>query len=379
MVKLVKEAKSLGTAQFYFYLLTIMSDEAFTTNERDGEKLPGKKLLAYLQRHALFPPDSSHLTIHQFANGFSNLTYLLTAGSQNWVLRRPPKGAVKRGHDMGREFKVLSSLYRVFPKAPRAYHFCADTDIIGAPFYLMEEVEGIILTSSEVKKRKISDQDFRKISQTWLDAFVELHQTDYHAASLGDLGRPHGYVARQVMNWGKQYLKAKTEEIDAATPVMTWLEDHQPTEYGHSLIHNDYKYNNVVFADDQWSTIRAVLDWEMCTIGDPLMDLGTTLSYWLVDDDDELLMKVLAESTTTYPGNFSREELVHQYALKTGTQVNHLIFYYSFGLFKLAVIVQQIFFRYHLGHTSDPRFAHLNLATRALIEMAWRAIQRQRI
>ncbi|PHN08231.1 phosphotransferase family protein [Flavilitoribacter nigricans] len=343
-----------------------------------GEELPVDRLKQYLQEQCLIQDTNSPLEAVQFAGGFSNLTYLLKIEDRELVLRRPPHGAIKRGHDMGREYRVLSHLYPHFPKVPKTYAYTEDPEVLGAPFYLMEKVEGIILTGKEVKKRELSPSDFGVISQSWLDTFIELHQLDYEQAGLGELGRPEGYVERQVRNWSKQYLRAATAEVPSAEKVMAWMEEHQPKTYDFSLIHNDYKYDNVVFADDSWTEIRAILDWEMCTLGDPLMDLGTSLGYWVTGEDPEA-MQAVSLSPTTAPGNPSRTEIVEAYARLSGRPVRHLTFYYVYGLFKIAVIVQQIFYRYQKGYTQDPRFAHLDQFAKLLCDTAWQAIQKDRI
>lgn len=347
-------------------------------NVRKGEELKEQELKQFMLDQGLINSEDSALTVHQFSNGFSNLTYQLDIEDKTYVLRRPPAGAIKRGHDMGREFKVLSGLNNGFSKAPLAHAFSEDPAIIGVPFYIMEKVEGIILSAREAKKRAVSAESFQRIADRWMDTFVELHALDYKALGLEDLGRPEGYVERQVLNWGKQYLKAATHEIPAALKVMEWLEANQPKTYHHSLIHNDYKYDNVVFADENWQSVKAILDWEMCTLGDPLMDLGTSIAYWSTASDHEMIINGWP-SPTTMPGNPGRTDLVEMYAQKSGRPVNHLVFYYAYGLFKIAVIVQQIYYRYHKGLTSDERFAHLDKATQLFSMMAWQSIQKNRI
>jgi len=336
------------------------------------------KLKAFLYEKGLIKNADATLQVNQYPGGYSNLTYRLEIDDKTYVLRRPPEGAIKRGHDMGREYKVLSHLYPVFPKVPQTFAYTEDDRIVGAPFYLMEEVRGIILHNDEAGRRNISPDEFTTIAQQWLDTFVELHQLDYRAAGLEDLGRPQGYVERQVRNWSKQYLKAATDDIPTAQKVMEWMEKNQPREYSFSLIHNDYKYNNVVFSDNSWQEISAILDWEMCTIGDPLMDLGTSLGYWVTADDPEVF-RLLAQSPTVQEGNPDRSQIVEGYAQKSGRPIRHLSFYYVYGLFKIAVIVQQIYYRYQAGYTQDPRFAKLNKFTEVLCQTAWRAIQRDRI
>ncbi|MEM8585620.1 MAG: phosphotransferase family protein [Bacteroidota bacterium] len=346
---------------------------------RQGEELPDEVLKSFLLENELISNASSALNVQQYSTGFSNLTYLLKIENREYVLRRPPKGAIKHGHDMGREFKVLQGLNQSFEKAPKVFAYTEDLSVIGAPFYLMEKVEGIILTAPQANEQQVDKTEWDQISNAWLDTFVQLHQLDYNRIGLGDLGRPEGYVERQVRNWGKQYVKAATEDIPEAERVMKWLDEHQPRQYAHSLIHNDYKYDNVVFRDNSWTSIRAVLDWEMCTLGDPLMDLGTSLAYWTSSDDHPLLLKSLPPSATQFAGNPSRSDLVERYAQKSGRPVNHLIFYYAYGLFKVAVIVQQIYYRYQKGLTTNEKFAHLNKVTRLFCQMAQQAIENQRI
>lgn len=345
---------------------------------RPGEELNEAPLKAFLQQHDLIENPNSEWEVTQFSNGFSNLTYLLAIEGKEYVLRRPPVGAIKRGHDMGREYKVLSRLQQAFQKSPKAYVYTEDVDIIGAPFYLMEKVEGIILSTKEALSRNIPPHDFSTIANSWLDTFVELHEVDYESIGLGDLGRPEGYVARQVTNWGKQYMHAATMDIPEAQQVMAWMETNQPTTYGHSLIHNDYKYDNIVFKDDSWQEVQAVLDWEMCTLGDPLMDLGTSIAYWTTPSYGDMVSQVFP-SPTSLPGNPTRSEIVELYAQKSGRDVPDMVFYYVFGLFKIAVIVQQIYYRYAKGLTMDKRFAQLNYVAKTLCEIAWQGIQRGRI
>jgi aminoglycoside phosphotransferase (APT) family kinase protein len=345
---------------------------------REGEELNEVSLKIFLQDHGLIARTDSGLTVSQFSNGFSNLTYLLNIEDKEYVLRRPPFAAPKRGHDMGREYKVILNLNSIFDKTPKAFAFSEDTDIIGAPFYIMSKVSGEILTAREAQKSQISPDEFKTISNTWLDTFVAFHKIDYSAAGLEDLGRPEGYVERQVTNWGKQYLAAATDDVPAAVKVMAWMQENQPKHYDHTIIHNDFKYDNVVFKDDSWNEITAVLDWEMCTLGDPLMDLGTSLGYWTTATDPDFMKQGL-QSPTVMEGNPSRTDVVQQYALKSGRNIDNLVFYYAYGLFKIAVIAQQIYYRFKHGHTKDPKFAHLNKASALCCNTAWQAIQKKQI
>lgn len=347
-------------------------------NVRKGEELNEKMLKTFLQQEGLIHSYQSDWQVTQFTHGYSNLTYLLKIEDKEYVLRRPPFGAIKRGHDMGREFKVQSEIYTTFSKVPRMYIYTEDESILGCPFYIMEKVDGIILNIKEVKKRNVSANSFKTIADTWLDTFVALHNIDYEKVGLKDLGKPKGYVQRQVFNWGKQYLKAATEEVPASGKVMRWMEENQPSHYRYSLIHNDFKYDNIVFKDESWQEVTAVLDWEMATLGDPLMDLGTSLGYWTMASDHPFIQKGIP-SPTIMDGNPSRSDIVELYSKKSGRDVNHLVFYYVFGLFKIAVIAQQIYYRYKNGLTTDPRFAQLNKAAELLCNLALQAIQRKKI
>ena len=344
---------------------------------RSGEELNAENLKKFLVNQQLISTIDVDLEVSQFSNGYSNLTYLLKIEDQEMVLRRPPKGAVKRGHDMSREYKVLSNLHKGFNQSPKALAYCEDENIIGSSFYLMEKVNGIILTNKEVAKRSIPATEFNKISNNWLSLFVDLHKVDIDAVGLSDLGRPNGYVERQVTNWGKQYHKAATMDIPEADKLINWMSENQPKQYDHTLIHNDYKYDNVVFKDDSWSDITAILDWEMCTLGDPLMDLGTSVAYWMMPADGPAT-KVIP-SPTLAPGNPSRTEIVNLYAEKSGRDIDNFVFYYAFGLFKIAVIVQQIFYRYNKGLTQDEKFARLDRACAMFIQMGWQAVQKNKI
>ena len=343
-----------------------------------GEELNADTLRKYLFEEELILNSNSDLEVRQFTNGYSNLTYLLKIEEKEYVLRRPPFGAIRRGHDMSREYNVLRHLNKSFSKTPKVFAYTEDQNIIGASFYIMGKVEGIILNAKEARQRNITANEFPIIADSWLDTFVELHAVDYKAVGLGDLGRPDGYVERQVTNWGKQYLKAATEEVAAAKQVMEWMQNNQPKKYDFSLIHNDFKYDNIVFKDDNWKEVTAILDWEMCTLGDPLMDLGTSIAYWTMSSDGDMIKQGIP-SPTVMVGNPSRTEIVEKYAVKSGRPINHLVFYYVYGLFKIAVIAQQIYYRFHKGLTTDPRFAHLNKASELLCMMALQAIQKNRI
>ncbi len=342
-----------------------------------GEEINGEILEVILEKASLLPTNNAEIKVQQFSSGFSNLTYLIQVEDKEYVLRRPPFGAIKRGHDMAREYKVLNALNGHFDKVPQVYFFDLE-ELLGVPFYIMEKVDGIILNVNEVKKRNLSPSAFKSIYETWLDTFVELHKVDYKSIGLEDFGKPEGYVNRQVTNWSKQYVKAKTKEVPSADKVMKWMVDHQVESGHHSLIHNDFRYDNVIFRNEFWRQISAILDWEMSTVGDPLMDLGTTLAYWTIDSDPDFVKKGLP-SPTVMKGNPSRIALAADYEKKSGRTIDNLVFYYVYGLFKIAVIAQQIYYRYDKGLTSDPKFATLESASENLCIMALQAIQSNQI
>lgn len=342
------------------------------TPVRPGEELPAAALEAYLRPH--LPDASGPLVIEQFAHGHSNLTYLLRFGESAVVLRRGPFGnSVKTAHDMGREYRVLSKLWPVYPPAPRPIVSCEDASVLGAPFYVMERRRGLILRQVLPPGFELDPATARRLSTNLIDHLAHLHSLDYQAAGLGDLGRPQGYTTRQVGGWTERYLKARTDDVPAMDRVARWLAERTPPESDATLIHNDYKYDNLVLDPADPTRIVAVLDWEMATVGDPLMDLGTTLGYWVEAGDPPAFRKA-ATGPTLVPGSLTRRELAERYAEQTGRDLTNLHFYYGFGLFKIAVIVQQIYARYVRGHTRDDRFARLDQLVAVLAEQADRAI-----
>lgn len=345
---------------------------------RAGDELDTARLLAYLQTE-LPDLEGTSLIVEQFPAGYSNLTYLVRVGEREFVLRRPPFGAkIKSAHDMGREYFILSRLRPCYAKVPRPILFCADESIIGAPFYLMERVRGVILRAQRPNGLAMSPQLMQRLSTSFMQNLVEIHTVDYEAAGLGELGRADGYVLRQIAGWTKRYFAARTDDVPEIERLARWLAEHAPADSGRTLIHNDYKYDNVVLAPDEPSRVIAVLDWEMATIGDPLLDFGTTLGYW-VDDDDPAEWQRLGFGLTALPGSLRRSDVVAHYATQSGRDVGDVVFYYAYGLLKIAVIVQQIYFRYQQGHTTDPRFADLLQLIRACGRMGERAVEQRRI
>ena len=348
------------------------SESGETAAVRPGEELDLARLEVFLRQH--LPPFAGPLTVEQFPHGHSNLTYLLRLGAGELVLRRPPFGnQVQTAHDMSREFRVLSKLSAVFPLAPQPYLYCENNSVLGAPFYLMERRQGLILRKSPPPGISLPPPAMHALSIALVDTLARLHAIDYRAAGLAELGKPDGYVARQVAGWTKRYENARTDELAAMDNLARWLAERLPPESGAAVIHNDYKFDNLMLDPADPSKIVAVLDWEMATLGDPLLDLGTTLAYWVEADDPEPLRQTRV-GPIVLPGSLTRRELVERYATASGRPLADPLYYYVFGLFKVAVIVQQIFARYVRGHTRDPRFAQLDQVVVVLSQQAQRTI-----
>ena len=339
---------------------------------RPGEALDEARLGEYLASH--IPGLELPLRVRQFPAGFSNLSYLLTAGSVELVLRRPPIGTrPKSGHDMHREFRVLSALRAGFAECPKPLHYCADESVIGAPFYLVERIRGIILRRDYPLGLEARPALVRAQQGALIDVLARLHGLDYRSLRLADLGRPDGYAARQVRGWTERYAQAQTADAPQAAEITEWLVANTPPDSGRTaLIHNDYKLDNVVFDSRQPEHLIGVLDWEMATIGDPLMDLGCSMAYW-VEAGDEPEMLATRMLPTHLPGSLSRMEVLAHYSKASGVPIDDFGFYRVFGLFRLAVIIQQIYYRYFHRQTRDERFGALGpmahiLVRRAMVE-----------
>ena len=319
------------------------------------------------------------IKISQFPSGFSNLTYLVNFNETDYVLRRPPIGAnIKSGHDMKREYTILNGLKKIYNKVPKPYIYSDNLKIIGAPFYLMERKKGIILRGNTPKKQLPDKLEMRNLSKKFIFTLAEIHRLNYKKAGLESLGKPIGYISRQVKGWINRYLASKTSDISNINYVYKWLDRNIHENKFSSLIHNDFKYDNLVLSDDGKYDVLAILDWEMATLGDPLMDLGTSLGYWIDKTDPENIQQNKFNITTA-EGNLNRGELVSKYSKESKLDVSNIVFYYVFGLFKIAVIVQQIYYRYKLGKTTDERFKNLNEIVKIYGLMAKRAIDKNSI
>jgi aminoglycoside phosphotransferase (APT) family kinase protein len=338
----------------------ISIDQPGEAREHEAPSLPS--LSTYLNDYA--PHLGEIKSVTQFPNGYSNLTFCITTTSGEYILRRPPVGAnIKSAHDMSREFTVLTKLKQVYTKVPKAILYCDDADVIGSPFYIMERLQGVILRASNAPKLNISPSVYRQLSESLIDNLTDIHAIDIHTSGLQELGKPEGYVQRQVEGWIKRYYAAETDSVELMNTLAEWLPQHIPESGPPTFLHNDYKYDNVVLNPENLTEIIGVLDWEMATVGDPLMDLGASLAYWSEAGDHPVLQSF---NLTALPGNFTRNEVVHRYAEKSKRDVSNILFYYAFGLFKNAVIAQQIYARWKKGFTADARFGSLLHVIKAL-------------
>ncbi|WP_368504817.1 phosphotransferase family protein [Alkalihalophilus sp. As8PL] len=338
-----------------------------TKTVRPGEELNTKSLLSYLNEQMEDLPDEE-LVVRQFQAGHSNLTYLLKIGNWEAVLRRPPLGPVAaRAHDMARESTVMATLAPHLSIIPQPLHFCSDQGIIGAPFFLMERKKGIVLDTEFPEDLEATPQLARTISEQMVNRLVDLHAINYEKTKLVELTKPEGFLERQVHGWIKRYHQAKTHDHKGLEDLTTFLSDRIPTSQDATVIHYDYKLNNAMFSEDGQEMV-GLFDWEMTTVGDPLCDVGVALSYWIEPNDPTLLKRGFGKPpVTVQEGFFSRRDWVELYAKKSGRHVDHIEYYLTFAYFKLAVIAQQIYFRYHKGQTNDTRFAQFDQTVAALI------------
>jgi len=342
---------------------------------RQGEEINTSRVEEYLKD--TIPGLSGSLSVEQFPSGYSNLTYLIRFGDKAMVLRRPPFGTkAKTAHDMGREYRILSALRPIFPYVPEPLVYCEDEAVIGCPFYVMERINGIIIRREVPEGLEFTKEQGSALCKGLIDVLHELHTVDYVKAGLGDFGKPEGYVLRQVSGWSDRFRRARTDDAPDFEMVMQWLEEKMPAEaVRYSIIHNDYKFDNVVLSHQDPLSIIGILDWEMATIGDPLMDLGCALAYWVQPGDPDDL-KAMSMIPADMPGLLTREELVEHYALKAGIALDNFDFYLIFGLFRVAVIMQQIYYRYYHGQTKDKRFGMLIFGVHIMDSLLKRAMEK---
>lgn len=342
---------------------------------RPGEEFDSAGVEAFLRDS--IPELQGRIAIQQFPSGHSNLTYLITFGDREMVLRRPPFGSkAKTAHDMGREYRVLSALQDAYPYCPRTLVYNEDTSIIGCPFYVMERIRGIIVRREFPPGFEDAPEKIESLCRKLVQVHNELHAIDLHKVGLENFGKPIGYIERQVNGWCKRYRAARTPDAPDCEDIMAWLQDKMPPDSDQpAIIHNDFKLDNVVLDPDNPGNIIGVLDWEMAALGDPLMDLGGSLAYW-VEKTDPPEMQAIKFMPTDTEGALTRDELVGYYAQLSGRPIDNYDFYYCFGLFRLAVIAQQIYYRFYHGQTRDKRFEALIWGVHALDKTARLNIQK---
>lgn len=335
----------------------IVSD---TAPVRPGEELDSAALSQYLQ--GKLPGDHSWVELEQFPGGHSNLTYLLRRGNEEYVLRRGPLGPVApKAHDMAREFRILKSVHPSFPAAPNVFVLCEDVTVLGCVFFIMERRRGEIIRDI-VPAQFQGVPDFQGVlSRAFIDCLATLHSVEIHTPELAALGKPEGFLDRQVKGWTERWRRAQTTPSIGMDRLIEWLTSTIPTPLAPTLVHNDFKLDNVMFSFDKPSQVEAVLDWEMTTIGDPLVDVGLTLCYWQLGS-----ISSLGKET----GLYNRQQFLEHYHSRTGRNLENIRWYEILGIFKLAVILQQIYFRYHQGQTKDERFAQFDVRVANLIESA---------
>jgi len=339
-----------------------------TTPVRSGEELNLAALTDWLRGRV--EGAARGVSVEQFPGGHSNLTYLLQIDDHEYVLRRGPLGPVApKAHDMAREFRVLQSVHRHFPEAPNAFHLCEDPAVLGAVFFLMERRHGLILRDDVPPQLAKLPNYAQLVSEAFIDCLIRLHAIDVSKTGLIALGKPEGFLERQVQGWTDRWNRAKTDDTPEMDRVMQWLVDRRPRSPAPTLVHNDYKLDNVMLRAESADHIEGVLDWEMATVGDPLADVGLTLCYWTWADAPQLRARGVP-SLTSQPGWYTRDQFVQRYAERTGRDLSQIGYYAVLGIFKLAVILQQIYFRFRRGQTQDARFQNFGEQVRGLVELA---------
>ncbi|HYC62053.1 MAG TPA: phosphotransferase family protein [Thermoanaerobaculia bacterium] len=333
---------------------------------RTSENLDWQRLEDYVRANMNVPAEP--MQVEQFPGGHSNLTYLLRFGDEELVLRRPPFGPVPpRAHDMARECRVLEAVHPHFPLAPKPYLLCEDTSVIGSVFYVMERRRGITVRNDEPPPIAGNIELRKRISASVIDTLADLHAIDVVANGLDALGKPAGFVARQIRGWTERWNGSKTSDVPEMEALAAWLEAHSPADSAPSLVHGDYKLDNVMLDAQQPDRLVGVFDWEMSAVGDPLVDLGILLAYWVhvaaVSDGS-------IATVTTREGWFGRDQILERYAARSGRSVDAIAVYEVFAVFKLAVVIQQIYARYVRKQTDDPRFASLGERVATLASIA---------
>lgn len=345
-----------------------MADINPTVEVRKGEELDINAIDAVLKK--ALPELKGQPEVTQYPSGASNLTYALDYPDRRMVLRRPPFGdKPKSGHDMHREYRVMSGLKGEIP-VPNTLYYTKDPSVIGAEFYVMDRSEGPLIHNKIPNEWNWTEQKTRQLCENFFQTLVDLHSVDYEAVGLGDFGKPQGYVNRQITGWNRRFEAAWTDDIEKFEDVQSWLVENMPAkERGAAIIHGDYRIDNCILKASDPTQIEAILDWEISALGDPMMDLGNTLAYW-IHADDPPFMQMMVRQPSGAPGMMTRQEILDFYAEKTGADVSGFQFYYIYGIWRLAVIIQQIYARFYRGQNDNPRFKDYGQMTSALGQLA---------
>lgn len=342
-------------------------------NVREGEELDANVVTQFIKQSV---PDVQGIArIKQFPGGASNLTYAVSFDNKEFILRRPPFGKkAKSAHDMGREFRVMQKLKPVFPYVPDMVAFCQDESVLGCEFYVMERLIGIIPRADMPKGVNLTPEQGRQLCLNFWDRLIELHSVDYQAAGLQDLGKGEGYVVRQIEGWSKRLRDVLTPDVPTYESTMQWLHANMPEQVGVCVIHNDYRLDNVVLDPNDPTKLIGVLDWEMATLGDPMMDFGNTLAYW-IEANDPPAMQFQRRQPSHIPGMMTRNEIIQYYCDRMNLSADNFLFYQVYGVFRLGVILQQIYYRFYHGQTKDQRFASFGKMVQLLEEQCRELLQ----
>jgi len=338
-----------------------------TTPVRKGEDLDWTSLDRHLKR--VLPHLEGEVGVSQFAGGKSNLTYRLKYANDDLVVRRPPFGTkAKTAHSMIREYRIMNELKPVYPSVPDTLYYSDDESVIGSEFYVMRKVDGVLISNQIPAEWNFTPEDTRRFCTAFWEKLIELHQVDCIEAGLGDFGKPEGYVERQVLGWNRRFERVITPDVDHFAAVRDWLVANMPNDTTRpSILHGDYRIDNVILDQEDPCNILAVLDWEICALGDPLMDLGNSLAYWVQDDDPPGLKNLVIQPSNA-PGMLTRSAILKLYQDRTGIDTSGFTFYQVYGYWRLAVILQQIYFRYFHGQTRDERFKTFGISAQHLGE-----------
>lgn len=353
--------------------MTYIAADNIAKPVREGEELDWDALDRHLK--SVFKDLEGRPEISQFHGGNSNLTYRLEYDNEDLVIRRPPFGTkAKSAHSMIREYRIMSALKPVYPSVPDTLYYSDDESVIGSEFYVMRKVEGTVIKDTIPPQWQFRSEDTRRFCMSFWEKLIELHQVDYRAAGLGDFGKPEGYAKRQVLGWNGRYERAITPDVSKFADVRDWLAGHIPAESGrHSVLHGDFRIDNVILDKQDPCNILAVLDWEICALGDPLMDLGNALAYWTEAEDPDYLKSLILQPSGA-PGMLTRREILDFYQQKTGVDTSDFTFYLTYGYWRNTVILQQIYYRYFHGQTQDQRFRYFGVAVQNLGEHCRRLI-----